>query len=78
MAAASSTADRNPLARVPSPMLVVGGICSVQFGSALAATVFHRAGPSGVVLLRLAVASAVLLVLWRPRPRSLSPCSLPT
>jgi inner membrane transporter RhtA len=50
--------------------MVGGGICSVQFGSALAATLFHRIGPSGAVLLRLVSAAVVLLALWRPRPRS--------
>jgi inner membrane transporter RhtA len=46
---------------------VVGGIASVQFGSAVAATLFHRIGPAGAVLLRLVSASIVLMALWRPR-----------
>ena len=62
---------RDPLARVPSPALVVGGIASVQFGAALAATLFARIGPGGAVLLRLASACIVLLVLWRPRVRAM-------
>ncbi len=41
----------------------------MQFGSALAATLFARIGPSGTVLLRLTTASIVLLILWRPRVR---------
>jgi inner membrane transporter RhtA len=57
------------LARAPSAGLMVGAISSVQFGSALAATLFARVGPGGAVLLRLVSASAVLLVLWRPRLR---------
>jgi inner membrane transporter RhtA len=57
------------LARVPSPALVLGAIASVQFGSALAATLFDRVGPGGAVLLRLASASAILLALLRPRLR---------
>ncbi len=58
------------LSRAPSPALVLGGIASVQFGSALAATLFARIGPGGAVLLRLASATIVLLIIWRPRLRS--------
>jgi inner membrane transporter RhtA len=63
--------DASPslLARAPSPALVVGAIASVQFGSALAATVFDRIGPAGAVTLRLVSASVVLMVIWRPRLR---------
>ncbi len=57
------------LARAPSPALVIGGIASVQFGSAIAATLFAQIGPGGAVLLRLVSASIVLLVIWRPRLR---------
>lgn len=57
------------LARVPSAGLVVGGITSVQFGSAIAATLFARIGPGGAVLLRLLSATVVLIALWRPRLR---------
>jgi inner membrane transporter RhtA len=38
----------------------------VQFGSALAATLFAQVGPGGAVLLRLLSASIVLLAIWRP------------
>ncbi len=55
------------LARAPSGALVVGGIASVQSGSALAAKLFSQVGPDGAVLLRLTTASVVLLVIWRPR-----------
>jgi inner membrane transporter RhtA len=48
---------------------MVGAIASVQFGSAIAATLFARVGPGGAVLLRLVSASVVLLALWRPRIR---------
>ncbi len=57
------------LARTPSPALVIGGIASVQFGSALATTLFARIGPAGAVLLRLVFASIVLLIIWRPALR---------
>lgn len=57
------------LARAPSPALVLGAIASVQFGSAIAATLFARVGPGGAVLLRLTSAMIVLVALWRPRLR---------
>lgn len=57
------------LSRAPSPALVVGGIASVQFGSALAATLFARIGPGGAVLLRLLTATIALGLIWRPRLR---------
>ncbi len=57
------------LARAPSSGLVVGAIASVQFGSAIAATLFSSVGPAGAVLLRLVSAAVILLALWRPRPR---------
>jgi inner membrane transporter RhtA len=63
------SADRDLLARAPSSGLVVGAIASVQFGSAIAATLFGRIGPSGAVLLRLVSAMVVLLALRRPRLR---------
>jgi inner membrane transporter RhtA len=63
------TADGGLLARAPSGALVLGAITSVQFGSALAATLFARVGPGGAVLLRLLSATIVLLALWRPRLR---------
>ncbi|MGI8904525.1 MAG: EamA family transporter [Solirubrobacteraceae bacterium] len=64
--------ERDLLARAPSGGLVVGAIASVQFGSAVAATLFARVGPGGAVLLRLVSASIVLLALWRPRFRGRS------
>jgi inner membrane transporter RhtA len=56
--------------RVPSVGLVVTGIISVQFGSALAVTVFARTGASGVVLLRLVFASLILCAVSRPHLRN--------
>lgn len=52
--------------------MVLGGIASVQFGGALAATMFDRAGPAGMVTLRLCGAAIVLLLVVRPRLRGLS------
>jgi inner membrane transporter RhtA len=48
---------------------VLSAIASVQFGSAIAATLFARVGPAGAVSLRLVSATIVLLALWRPRVR---------
>jgi inner membrane transporter RhtA len=46
--------------------LVLGAASSVQFGAALAATLFDQLGPGGTVWLRLLFAAAILLALWRP------------
>jgi inner membrane transporter RhtA len=71
--AASDTAaiSRRPglLARTPSGVLVVSAIASVQFGSAVAATLFAQIGPGGAVWLRLVFGTVILLALWRPRVR---------
>jgi len=66
----TSVPAQGVLSRTPSPALVLGAIASVQFGSALATTLFAQVGPAGAVLLRLVSASIVLLVIWRPRPRA--------
>lgn len=41
----------------------------MQFGAAIAATLFAQIGPGGAVLLRLLSATIILIVLWRPRLR---------
>jgi inner membrane transporter RhtA len=51
---------------------VVGGIASVQFGSAIGTELFRTIGPAGAVLLRLVFASVALVALWRPRLRGRS------
>jgi inner membrane transporter RhtA len=61
--------DAGLLARAPSGALVVGAIASIQFGAALAATLFERFGPGGTAFLRLLFAAIVLLAMWRPRLR---------
>lgn len=58
-----------PADRVPAPLLVLGGVVSVQFGGALAAQLIPQIGPGGAVLLRVAFAAAALLVVLRPRVR---------
>lgn len=65
-------ARATPVARLPSGVLVVGAIASLQFGAALAVTLFSRVGPAGVVLLRLGFAALILCLLGRPRLRGLS------
>lgn len=52
---------------VPAPVLVLGGIVSVQFGGALAASLVPRIGAGGSVVMRLLFATAILLVAVRPR-----------
>lgn len=53
-------------ARTWAPALVLASVVSVQFGGALAATLIPLVGVFGSVLLRLALASVVMLVLVRP------------
>jgi inner membrane transporter RhtA len=53
---------------VPPVALVLAAIGSVQFGSALAATLFDDVGPVGAAFVRAGFAAIVLAALWRPRP----------
>jgi inner membrane transporter RhtA len=55
--------------RVPPFALVLAGVASVQFGAALARTMFDDLGPSGTSLLRVFFAALVLMLLFRPDPR---------
>ncbi|HEY4333750.1 MAG TPA: EamA family transporter [Ilumatobacteraceae bacterium] len=48
---------------------ILGGVSSLQFGAALAATLFSRVGPIAVVMLRLTVAAIVLTAIHRPTLR---------
>jgi inner membrane transporter RhtA len=50
-------------------LLVAVAIGSVQFGAALARTLFDEAGPAGTVLVRVAFAALMLALLWRPSLR---------
>jgi inner membrane transporter RhtA len=49
--------------------LTVAGVLSAQFGGAYAVTLFDELGPGGAAFLRLALAAAVLVAIWRPRLR---------
>ncbi|HYZ29510.1 MAG TPA: EamA family transporter, partial [Thermoleophilaceae bacterium] len=42
---------------------------SVQFGAAIALTMFDDVGPGGTVMMRIALTSVLLLLLWRPSLR---------
>lgn len=48
---------------------MVSGALSTQFGAAVAALLFPRAGALGVVTLRLALSAVVLMLVFRPRLR---------
>jgi inner membrane transporter RhtA len=50
-------------------LLVFGGVVSVQFGAALAATLVPEIGAGGSVLLRIAFSALILVPLARPRLR---------
>jgi inner membrane transporter RhtA len=52
--------------RIPPTLLVMGGVSSVQFGAALAKSLFDELGPAGTVFLRVLFAAIVLAVIWRP------------
>ena len=62
-------------ARVPAPLLVLGGVVSVQFGGALAATLVPDIGAGASVLVRLGFAAAIMLLIARPRVRGHSPAA---
>jgi inner membrane transporter RhtA len=65
--------DRAPAQAVG---LVLAGVTSIQFGAALAATLFDELGPAGTSLLRLAFAAVVLVVVFRPPVRGRSAADL--
>ncbi len=58
-----------PPGRLGGVALVLGGALSVQFGSALAASLFPRTGVAGAVTLRLTLGALLMLVVCRPRLR---------
>jgi inner membrane transporter RhtA len=57
----------SPADRVPPAVLVVAAVTSVQFGGALAKTLFDEVGPGGAVFMRMLFAALVLTAIWRPR-----------
>jgi inner membrane transporter RhtA len=65
-------AQAQALDRVPPVGLVLTGVVSVQFGAALAATLFDDLGPAGTSVLRLAFAALILGLVVRPAIRGRS------
>ena len=53
--------------RVPPTLLVLAAVASVQFGAALAKSLFDEIGPGGTVFLRVLFAAVLLAAVWRPR-----------
>ena len=49
--------------------LVIVAITSLQFGAAIAGTIFDEIGAAGTALLRSLFAAAILLAVWRPSLR---------
>jgi inner membrane transporter RhtA len=58
--------------RVPPPVLVLVGIVTVQFGSAIGKGLVAEVGAAGTVLLRVAAAALLLGVLFARQPLRLS------
>jgi inner membrane transporter RhtA len=54
---------------LPAPVLVLGGVASVQSGAAVATRLFPQAGPGGTVWLRLGLSALLLLAIARPSLR---------
>lgn len=54
---------------VPAPVLVLGGIASVQLGAAIATKLFPAVGPGGAVFLRLVLSALLLIAVARPNLR---------
>jgi inner membrane transporter RhtA len=52
--------------RIPPTVLVVVAVSSVQFGAALAKSLFDEIGAGGTVFLRVLFAAVVLVAVWRP------------
>lgn len=57
------------LRRVPAPILIIVGIISLQFGAAIAKSLFGLLSPTAFVWLRLVTTAVILLAIARPRLR---------
>jgi inner membrane transporter RhtA len=70
-----AVSDRTPAQALDASgvPLVVVAITSLQFGAALAGTIFDEIGPAGTALLRSLFAAAILMVVWRPSLRGHAP-----
>ena len=67
-----AAAGHRALAGVPPIPLVIAGTLSVQFGGAVAFTLFDEVGAAGTTLLRLLLSALMLLALARPSLRGRS------
>ncbi|MEA2392143.1 MAG: inner rane transporter RhtA [Solirubrobacteraceae bacterium] len=63
----------SPPGGVPLVLVAIG---SLQFGAALAGTIFDELGPAGTALLRSLFAAVILLAIWRPAVRAHSAADL--
>jgi inner membrane transporter RhtA len=73
-----AVSDRAPAQAVTAggvPLVLVA-ITSLQFGAALAGTIFDDIGPAGTALLRALFAAIVLQAIWRPSIRGHGPRDL--
>ncbi len=61
---------------LPPWALVLAAATSIQFGAAIAGTLFDEAGAAGASLLRLGFAAVILLAIWRPRVRAYTAAQL--
>jgi inner membrane transporter RhtA len=61
--------------RIPPTLLVVVAVSSVQFGAALAKSLFDEVGAGGTVFLRVLFAALVLVAVWRPAVAGRSPAA---
>ncbi len=57
---------------MPAPLFVLAAASSVQFGAAIAATLFDDLGPAGTSVLRVGLGAVILLAIWRPRVRGVA------
>ena len=64
--------SRAPTPRLGPVWLVLGGMLSVQFGAVISKGLFGEIPPVGMVFLRLATSSLILLAVARPRVRGRS------
>lgn len=54
---------------MPPVLLVIAAVSSVQFGAALAKSLFDELGTGGTVFVRVVAAAVVLALIWPPRLR---------
>jgi inner membrane transporter RhtA len=70
------TADAERSAGIPAPLMVLAAASSVQFGAAIAATLFDELGAAGASALRVGLGAVILLAVWRPRVRGVPKADL--